>query len=616
MTYIPIHVHTCWSLLDSTLSVSELVSECIKLKIPAICLTDHNNIKALVPFYKECKAGGIKPIIGVELDIYEGIEFLGRITLLAKNKTGYQNIVKLVSLARTKDALSHNGNPRTQFTNLYSYSSGLICLIGDIKSEIYTQSYINADIAYLSTSDVACQSLIREDWNVRVEQILAKYRKIYHAVHLYYSLSFLPCSLVLGKKIKETFKQALPSNNIHYLNKEDRELHGIVTEQSDKTISDCEIFKIDKPNCHLFSSIPDGEKTLFLMDLVEDYEIKSKPMLPSYKISSHKLQDQHNHLYELCKKGFVSTGLSDYLKTNPALKDIYIDRIKHELGVFKQADISGYFLMVNDIIDSIRKLGIPADIRGSSSGCIISYLLGMSSIDPLRPDPTLEYNEGRVLPFERFYNEGRNTEGNVSLPDIDTDVPPHFRNNVIEYLREKYGNDCVGHIITHSRFRGKGAIKEMFKLLKPVADYFNISNEITKKFVDESKIADDLFEMQKEDPSYGIIRWNIDNIKSVEEYYEQYKTVFDMAIKIEQLPKNESVHAAGIIVADQPLSGIFPMTYSEKLDQMVIDIEGTDIEYLGGVKLDILGVSALEKVYQIQRMINANLDSVTFGEIK
>ena len=240
----------------------------------------------------------------------------------------------------------------------------------------------------------------------------------------------------------------------------------------------------------------------------------------------------------------------------------------------------------------------------------------MSSIDPLRPDPTLEYNEGRVLPFERFYNEGRNTEGNVSLPDIDTDVPPHFRNNVIEYLRAKYGNDCVGHIITHSRFRGKGAIKEMFKLLKPVADYFNVSNEITKKFVDESKIADDLFEMQKEDPSYGIIRWNIDNIKSVEEYYEQYKTVFDMAIKIEQLPKNESVHAAGIIVADQPLSGIFPMTYSEKLDQMVIDVEGTDIEYLGGVKLDILGVSALEKVYQIQRMINTNLDSVTFGEIK
>jgi DNA polymerase-3 subunit alpha len=232
----------------------------------------------------------------------------------------------------------------------------------------------------------------------------------------------------------------------------------------------------------------------------------------------------------------------------------------------------------------------------------------------MRPDPTLGYDLGRELPFERFYNEGRNTKENVSLPDIDMDVPPSFRESLIGYIMETYGNDCVGHIITHSRFKGRGAIKEVFKLLKPTQDYFDVSNQITKKFAEEAKIADDLVEMQKEDPSYGIIRWNIDNIKSIAEYYEQFKEAFDYALRIEEVPRNESVHAAGIIIADQPLSNLFPMVYSEKLDSMVIDVEGADIEYLGGVKFDILGVTALEKVLQIQRMINFKLDEIEFGE--
>jgi len=150
--------------------------------------------------------------------------------------------------------------------------------------------------------------------------------------------------------------------------------------------------------------------------------------------------------------------------------------------------------------------------------------------------------------------------------------------------------------------------------LKPTDNYFDMSNQITKKFAEEAKIADDLSEMQKEDPSYGIIRWNIDNIKSVAEYYEQFKEAFDFAIKMEAIAKNESVHAAGIIIADQPLNNLFPMTYSEKLDSMIIDIEGADIEYLGGVKFDILGVSALEKVFQIEQMVNKNLNEIEFGE--
>ena len=133
--------------------------------------------------------------------------------------------------------------------------------------------------------------------------------------------------------------------------------------------------------------------------------------------------------------------------------------------------------------------------------------------------------------------------------------------------------------------------------------------------MDEAKISDELVELQEEDPSYGIIRWNIDNIQSVKKFYDQYKEVFDFAIRIEKLPKNESVHAAGLIVSDRPLKNSFPMTYSPKLDQMIIDVEGVDVEFLGGVKFDILGVAALEKAYQIERMINEKLKFVEYGRI-
>lgn len=620
MTYVPIHVHTCWSLLDSVLTVDALVSKCKEYQIPAVCITDHNNIKGVVPFFKECKSAGIKPIIGVELDIYSGDTFSGRITLLAKNKTGYKNIVKLVSMARTKEALAVNGSPLTKLDSLYEYRSGLICLIGDIKSQIYKAAFINSEMAYESDSVEKCEELLHKDWKDRIEKVLGVYSKIYEHVFLYYDVSSLPAHVALGKRISQEFPESMPSHNVHYLNKEDLTLYELVNKSKEEVdsccspVDDSRIFDKRWARGYLSNSIKNGERTLSLIDLVEDYSIQERPMLPSFKIGSHKINDAHEHLKELCRAGFKSTGLSAEFKQNPDLKEAYVNRIKHELEVFKQAEMSGYFLIVHDIINSLREKGIPADIRGSSSGCMISYLIGISSVDPMRPDPVLGYDSGRELPFERFYNEGRNTKENVSLPDIDTDVPPSFRESLIEYIGKKYGQDCVGHIITHSRFKGRGAIKEVFKLTKPVADYFEMSNQITKKFAEEAKISDDLVEMQKEDPSYGIIRWNIDNIKSVAEYYEQFKEAFDYAIQIEEIPKNESVHAAGIIIADQPLTNLFPMVYSKKLDSMIIDVEGADIEYLGGVKFDILGVTALEKVFQIQRMLNFKLDEVEFGE--
>ena len=617
MNYIPLHVHTAWSLLDSTLDVDDYVNHLHSRGFKAAAITDHNNIKALVPFYKKCKAKNIKPIIGCEIDIWQFNKPVDRITLICKNKNGYKNLLRLLSTAKAKSRVYEDDIPKFFYEDLKQYSGGIVCLVGDVKSRIFNNSFVNPELAYNSDLISDCDTLLKKNAKEEIEKVLQFYKQIYNNVFLYFDYSKLPALIVLGKFIKNTFEEYIPCNNIHYLTKEDINIHDLIIsdEDNNKRQDDLRIFKPEYAMCHILEKYPDGEKTLKILDLIEDFSIEERPMLPEYKIEDHKIFDQDELLRDYCRNGF-SDKIIPSIKLDKDLKEVYLNRIKHELEVFKQAKISGYFLVVSDIVKHTKNTGLPIDSRGSSSGCLISYLLNISSINPIIPDPTLSYSKERELPFERFYNEGRNTASNVSLPDIDIDLPPSARGDVLEYIRKKYGKDCVAHIITHSRFKGKGALKEAFRILKPVDNYFDVANEITKLFIDEAKISDELVEIQEEDPSYGIIRWNIDNIKSVADAYEKYRNIFDFAIRIERLPKNESVHAAGIIVSDKPLETLFPMTYSRKLDQMIIDVEGVDIEFLGGVKFDILGVSALEKIYQITKMINNKINYIEYGVLQ
>jgi len=585
-------------------------------------MTDHNNMKGVVEFVREATSRKIKPIIGVEFDLSRSDELTSRLTLIAKNKEGYKNLVRLVSLSNKN--IDSSGVPKLCIGDISSYKDGLICLMGDIFSEISHALFDNIDMGYRSNSYEVCKDMVSKDWVQQCSSVIDYYKNEFEDFFLYCDYGGLPIHETLQKALEYLDGDILlPSNNIHYFKEGDLPIHKMLlksrventkkpTDQMDG-LFDYRIFFNTSPKVHLLESLPNGGKTLVLLDLIEDYDINEPPILPPYKYDGSTVVDPDTFLTSLCREGFKEKGISKELADNKDLLQVYTDRINNELSVFKKAGISSYFLIVKDMMDFVSSKSIPVDIRGSSSGCLISYLIGLSSIDPMRPDPVLEYKKSRELSFERFYNEGRNTDGHVSLADIDIDLPPTFRDSVIQYLSDVYGEECVGHIITHSRFKGKGAIKEIFKLVKPTSNYFEIANEITKTFVDESKISDELSEIQKEDPAYGIIRWNIDNIEEAARHYEEYKDIFDIAMKIERIPKNEGVHAAGIIVADQPLYNLFPMRYSTKMGKMVIDIEGSDIEYLGGVKFDVLGVAALEKVYKIQEMINKKLEKVEFG---
>jgi DNA polymerase-3 subunit alpha len=624
MTYIPLHVTTIWSLLDSTVHCDALADKAKEYNIPAVCLTDSHNLKGVVSFYNSMVSKGIRPIIGSELNVVHH-DNVSRITVLAKNKAGYRNLVRMVSLGNSSKRFS-DGQPQILFEDLQSLTSNTVGLMGDIMSPLALTIFKDWEYAYRAPSLESCENELVEDWMDVGTRCVTRYQKLFSHFFLFTDLDCdLPILQVLNKCIHAIAKtlgiEVLPCNNIHYLNQKDKHIHDLIIKSSVESIrkphqnvdgfKDFRLFHTDNPQCHLYEQLPcdNAEATLQLLDIIEEFSIKEKPLLPEFKVDGHKLRDPDEYLYKLCRKGFVDRNLVQDLKTNSQLKKRYGERVKEELATFSEAGLSSYFLMVKDIVDFCRANSIPIDVRGSSTGCLINYLLGISSVDPLRPDPTLEWIPERELDLSRFYNKGRNTAAHVSLPDIDCDVPPQYRQTIVDYLREVYGHDCVAHICTHGRFKGRGAIKEVFRLSN-IPGYYDISDSITKAMVDESKISDELAEKQEEDPSYGLIQWNLDNVEELAGYYEQYKHEFDTAVALEKIPKNLSIHAAGFVVSSEPLGNLFPMVYWDKTGEQVVGVEGQEVEQLGAVKLDILGVAALEKVKQIELMINNKSDSI------
>jgi DNA polymerase-3 subunit alpha len=190
------------------------------------------------------------------------------------------------------------------------------------------------------------------------------------------------------------------------------------------------------------------------------------------------------------------------------------------------------------------------------------------------------------------------------------DVPISFRDDIIQYIKTKYHEEKVGYIITFSRLDGKGAIKEAFRVMEPVAHSFDVANEITKLMVDTSKVQDILADIQETEPNYTIIQFNIDNNNQVKEYYEEYKEVFEMAIKLSSVIKNTGRHAAGIVIADRPLNEFLPIKYDEQSGEQIVAYEMADLEYAGGVKFDILGVAAYEKIDCICSLVNKGLKTI------
>ena len=337
----------------------------------------------------------------------------------------------------------------------------------------------------------------------------------------------------------------------------------------------------------------------YIYDSCEDYEILNPPMLPTFVCPNNLSQEEY--LTKMARDGYTRL-LKPKVGKDKTKQQVYGDRFRKELQVIKDADLFGYFLIVQDIIRHVEKdMGwLAGPGRGSAAGCLISYLVGITKIDPVEHD----------LLFERFYNAGRNTGGHVSLPDIDMDVPGKKRDDVIDYLKTTYGNEHVSQMITFGRLQGRSAIKEVLRINEACS--FSEMNAITKSVPNEADISDQLADMDDEDRS--IIRWSLLNradelrdfcqISDDGKLEGDYAEYFQQAIDMEGTFKTQGKHAAGVVISKDKLKNVCPMVQQKGSTENIAGLEMADLEALGHVKFDVLGINLLDKLMKIKELKN------------
>jgi DNA polymerase-3 subunit alpha len=337
------------------------------------------------------------------------------------------------------------------------------------------------------------------------------------------------------------------------------------------------------------------ENTQLVSNMCESYDINSRPRLPPFDCKPNP----DEFLRQLCRDGWRDKIANNIDKQN---QQEYIDRIKYELDILQGAGLSSYFLIVQDIVNHVKMNDwLPGPGRGSAAGCLVSYLIGITNIDPIK------YS----LLFDRFYNSGRNTKDRVSMPDIDVDVPIEKREDIITYIKNKYGNNQVSQMVTFNTIKGRGAIKDVLRVYGNIS--FEEMNRITKNIPDEAKIADELQEMKDEYGEASIIRWALENqgeklkdwchIDENNELQGPLAKRFEQAIRLEGTKVNQSKHAAGVVIADTDLSTICPTIYDTKTKTKIAGMEMEDLESIGIVKFDILGVAMLDKIMYISKYL-------------
>lgn len=617
--YIPLHCHSMFSLLDGLSKPSQIADRCHEIGVNACAITDHGNIAGAIKFYTEMKSRGIKPILGCELYICEkdpSIQSkenkeLSHFLVLAKNLKGWKNLIRLVSESNRPDFYYHK--PRLNFEALSSFCDGnLIGICGHLGSVL--------------ADKIIDQDTISKDWQKIGTKTIGYIRDIFGKDNFFLETQLMdqhntPIQKDLTDITRELGKltgtKIVCTPDAHYCRKEDSNDQRILLCNNLKTtfpeisrkISNNENVPLScfftSDNFHLLSqeemnaihTEEEIDNTNFVANLCEEYNILSKPNLPPFNCPDAYSQDEY--LRQLCRDGW-----RDKINNNIPKEDqqLYIDRIKYELDVLQGAGLSSYFLIVQDIVQYVRKNNwLPGPGRGSAAGCLVSYLIGITSIDPLK------YN----LMFDRFYNAGRNSKDHISMPDIDVDVPINKRETVIEYIKNKYGQDKVSQMVTFNTIKGRGALKDVLRVYGNIS--FDEMNKITKNIPDEAKIADELQEMKEETGEASIIRWALENdpdklkewcfIDEKNELQGPLAKRFEQAIRLEGTKSNQSKHAAGIAISSIPLNETCPMVYDSKNDQLIAGMEMQDLESIGVIKFDILGVAMLDKIMTIQDLL-------------
>tara|TARA_R100001377_G_scaffold73200_1_gene49109 strand:+ start:263 stop:1891 length:1629 start_codon:yes stop_codon:yes gene_type:complete len=541
MDWFPLCNYTHYSLQKAFSKPKQLAEKCSKNSYQACGIADYQSISGAVAFYKACLKENIKPIIGCSFDDF---------SLFAKNKDGWLELIQIVS------SISSDGELDKPLLIELANNGNLISVASD-----ESLSPIKGDDFYKKTPCLHT-SYYTEKEHAKLHRIL------------------------LCSKMKTTVPKVTKA-----INKGESIENQIFFESNDFFVRD----KIGAAEL----LVEDSRTGLFkeIYDKCKNYDILNQPMLPNFETPNG--ESQKDYLRTLARQGWADL-LGDTVTSEEQKKE-YGDRFRKEYTVIEQANLFGYFLIVWDIISYCQSQGwMVGPGRGSAAGCLISYLIGITQIDPL------EFN----LLFERFYNAGRNTDGHVSLPDIDIDVPGGKRDEIISYLKTKYGGDNVSQMLTFGRLQGRSAIKEVLRVNNACG--FGEMNEITKYIPDEAAISDQLAEMDEEDRS--IIRWALINntddlrdycfINDKGELQGDYSEYFQQAIGIEGTFKTQGKHAAGVVISAEPLYTVCPMVNQKSGKEKIAGLEMADLEALGHVKFDVLGINLLDKLMLIKETIN------------
>ena len=540
MKWFPLCNFTHYSLQRGFSKPSELASKCSENSYSACGIADYKAISGAVTFYKACVKNNIKPIIGCAFDDF---------TLFAKNKDGWLDLIQIVSSISAEGGVDNGSLIR-------------LCGKGNLISVAKSESV---------------SPIKGDDFYVKTESFMDIYYTNKNQAPLH--------RILLCSKMKTT----MPKVQKALANREPVE-NGVFFESNDFYLKDnSEIAKIlvEDPSMDAFEEI---------FDKCENYNILSQPILPRFQTPSG--ESQKDYLRTLAREGWQKI-LSHKIKDDD-LKKVYGDRFRSEYAVIEEAKLFGYFLIVWDVINYCVSQGWTVGPgRGSAAGCLISYLIGITQIDPIEFD----------LLFERFYNAGRNTEDHISLPDIDIDVPGGKRDEIISYLKDKYGQNNVSQMLTIGRLQGRSALKEVLRVNNACG--FSEMNEITKSIPDEAAISDQLAEMDEEDRS--IIKWallnNPDDLRDYcfvndAGYLEgDYSEYFQQAIDIEGTFKTQGKHAAGVVISADELYKVCPMVNPKSGTEKIAGLEMADLEALGHVKFDVLGINLLDKLMMIKELV-------------
>lgn len=576
--FVHLHVHSEYSLLDGACRIKELAKKVKSLGQKAIAITDHGNMYGVIEFYNECKNEGIKPIIGCEVyvaprsrfdKVYKLDSSPYHLVLLCKDKEGYQNLIKLVSIGYIDGFYN---KPRIDLEILKKYSKGLICLsaclAGEVPRKLSDNDYDSAKETALLYNSIFGQGnyyIEIQNHNLKEQQTILPY---------------------LYKLSRETNIPLVATNDAHYIEKDDAKMQQVLMCIATNTfIDDPDAMSFGTDEFYIksydemydiFSSVPQAITNT--AEIAEKCNVEfefGKTKLPKFEIDGVK--DNVEYFKSLCQN-----GIEKLYGNNPPFS--VTDRMNYETETIIKMGYVDYFLIVWDFIRYAKENDIPVGPgRGSGAGSLCAYLIGITGIDPLK------YN----LLFERFLNPER-----VSMPDFDIDFCIEGRQRVIDYVVKRYGSDHVAQIITFGTMAARGSIRDVARAM---GTPYQVADTVAKQIPFEPNITID--KALEKNPDF----------KSM--YYGDAKIheLIDMAKKVEGMPRHASTHAAGVVITKDPVSEYVPLQKNE--DSIVTQYTMTNLESLGLLKMDFLGLRNLTVIRDCENNVRKKIPDFNIEKI-